>query len=271
MAHKTRIGTTGYAVGGGIPEIVDGTVYKLLKGRTLVGLSGYDIPFGTPLESLEAGSSVFMTVGSTLTEFIVVHQGNPDSALYDESCDGTWLMMKDLYDYSKWSDTDNSYDTSDVHAFLNDTFLFLLDAIVQNSVKQVKIPYAIADDDFPEQKLEVASGENGLSTKVFLLSCTEVGWDSDSGRPVDGSCLSYFSGTTTYDEKRRATLDGEAGNWYTRSPYKWSNTSVWFVTDVGEHETTTSLAASGETIYIRPTMILPGRVLVDSETHIIIG
>ena len=41
------------------------------------------------------GSIVKLTVGGTLRNFIIVHQGKP-SSLYDASCDGTWLLRKDI-------------------------------------------------------------------------------------------------------------------------------------------------------------------------------
>ena len=44
------------------------------------------------------GSIVKLKVNGAAKEFIVVHQGKP-SSLYDESCNGTWLLMKDIYEY----------------------------------------------------------------------------------------------------------------------------------------------------------------------------
>ena len=42
------------------------------------------------------GSIVKLKVGGTAKEFLVGHQGKP-SSMYDESCDGTWLLMKDSF------------------------------------------------------------------------------------------------------------------------------------------------------------------------------
>lgn len=55
---------------------------------------------GEPLvlaSSLAVGSSVYCNVNGTKTEFIIVHQSKP-SSLYDDSCNGTWLLMKDIYE-----------------------------------------------------------------------------------------------------------------------------------------------------------------------------
>ena len=53
------------------------------------------------LASMAVGSTVKLKVDGTLWDFIVVHQGRP-SSLYDVSCDGTWLLMKDIYKNRQW-------------------------------------------------------------------------------------------------------------------------------------------------------------------------
>lgn len=44
------------------------------------------------------GSTVKIKVNGTVKDFIIVHQGIPDAGIYDASCNGTWLMMKDIYE-----------------------------------------------------------------------------------------------------------------------------------------------------------------------------
>lgn len=48
-----------------------------------------------PISALAVGSSVFCNVNGVKTEFVVVHQGKP-SDMYDDSCNGAWLLMKDV-------------------------------------------------------------------------------------------------------------------------------------------------------------------------------
>lgn len=43
----------------------------------------------TRLCNMAVGSTVKIKVDGTLMDFIIVHQGNPDSTIYDSSCDGT--------------------------------------------------------------------------------------------------------------------------------------------------------------------------------------
>ena len=111
------------------------------------------------------GSIVKIKVNGAAKDFIIVHQGLPSSA-YDASCNGTWLLMKDIYTTMKWDGSDTDYLNSDMTAYLNGTFISLIDADIRNAIKQVKIPYINYRDD------NVMSGANGLSTKVFLLSGT---------------------------------------------------------------------------------------------------
>lgn len=69
------------------------------------------------LGSKAVGSIVKLKVNGTAKEFIVVHQGKPGS-MYDDSCNGTWLLMKDIYENRVWQSGDiNKYESSDIHAY----------------------------------------------------------------------------------------------------------------------------------------------------------
>ena len=89
----------------------------------------------TPIGSLAVGSSVYINVDGTAREFIVVNQGKP-SSIYDDSCDGTWLLMKDIYQNRQWHRlSDNDYANSDIHSLLNSTYLAMFDSNIQNAIK----------------------------------------------------------------------------------------------------------------------------------------
>lgn len=47
------------------------------------------------LSSKAIGSTIKLKVNGSAKDFIVVHQGKP-SSVYDDSCTGTWLLMKDI-------------------------------------------------------------------------------------------------------------------------------------------------------------------------------
>ena len=93
------------------------------------------------LSSKAIGSIVKLNVGGVSKEFIVVHKGLP-SAMYDGSCGGVWLLMKDIYKGHQWHSSDvNKLESSTIHSYLNNAFLDLFDSNIKNAIKQVKLPY----------------------------------------------------------------------------------------------------------------------------------
>ena len=122
------------------------------------------------ISSLAVGTTVRLNINNSPKEFIIVHQGKP-SSIYDESCNGTWLLMKDIYENRQWNSSNvNDYANSTIHSYLNSTFLAMFDSNIQKAIKQVKLPYR-AGSGYGKT---VTSGANGLSAKIFLLSSTEV-------------------------------------------------------------------------------------------------
>lgn len=218
------------------------------------------------LGSKAVGSIVKLKVNGTATEFIVVHQGKP-SSIYDDSCTGTWLLMKDCYENHVWqSGNNNKYESSYIHSYLNSTFLDLFDSDIRDVIKQIKIPYRKNGGSGGTDQ----SGANGLSAKIFLLSGYEVGWTTSDNSyfPVDGAKLSYFeSGTgTSANNKRIANLNGSAANWWLRSPHTYYTGRVWSVDSGG---VLLGDGASGS-LGIRPALILPFNVLVDDSGNVVI-
>lgn len=213
------------------------------------------------LSTKAVGSTVKLKVNGTAKEFIVVHQGKP-SSVYDESCNGTWLLMKDIYENRVWqSGNINKYESSDIHSYLNNTFLKLFDSNIQGAIKQVKLPYRKNGGSGGTDQ----SGANGLSAKIFLLSGYEVGWTTSdySYFPVDGAKLSYFeSGTgTSANNKRIANLNGSAAYWWLRSPDTSDANGVWFVHSSGSCDDYYASYSYG----IRPALILPSTLLVSDD------
>ena len=224
---------------------------------------------GKPASDFAIGDSVFLNVNGVPTEFLVVHQGNPDAALYDASCEGTWLLMKDIYERGIWDENnENDYENSDIHPYLNGTFLDLFDADIKTQIKQVTLPYHKGLGNSGS----VASGVNGLSTKVFLLSGSELGWSTNGAYrfPVDGAKLSYFeSGTgTSANNKRIAYQSGSAFRWWTRSPHISYNYNVWQCEDDGTYD---YYEAQSAACGYRPALILPYDALFNPDTNELVG
>lgn len=213
------------------------------------------------LSTKAVGSTVKLKVNGTAKEFIVVHQGKP-SSLYDDSCNGTWLLMKDIYENRVWqSGNINKYESSDIHTYLNNTFLNLFESNIRDAIKQVKIPYRKNGGSGGTDQ----SGANGLSAKIFLLSGYEVGWTTSdySYFPVDGAKLSYFeSGTgTSANNKRIANLNGSAANWWLRSPRTHFASYVWSVNTDGLYNG----SGASDSYGIRPALVLPSTLLVSDD------
>jgi hypothetical protein len=210
------------------------------------------------LGTLSVGSKVKLNISGSAKNFIVVHQGLP-SSVYDSSCDGTWLLMEDLYTASKFG-SNNKYADSDIHSYLNNTFINLLDNGIKEKVKQIKIPNALG-----LTSNLVSNGSSGLSTKIFLLSATELYWyASDNYVPVVGACLSYFNGALS--SKRKANLNGTATSWWSRTPYTSMGYDLWSVTANGGF---TNLYCTTKTYGVRPALVLPPELLVDDSGFVI--
>ena len=220
---------------------------------------------GTEVGTLAVGSSVYLMENNVKTEFLVVNQGNPDASLYDSSCDGCWLLRKDIKENRVWQNGNvNIYESSDINTYLNSTFFNLFDNVAQKVIKQVKIPYRQGGGSGgTDQK-----GVNGLSCKAFLLSGYEVGWtlSDDSSFPVDGAKLVYFGVSTVGNSKRVAYLNSSVAPWWLRSPFKGNTGEVWRVNSDGGNGYYGSTYSYG----IRPALILLSTAKID-DTGLLIG
>lgn len=202
------------------------------------------------LSAKAVGSIVKIKVNGAAKDFIIVHQGLPSSA-YDASCNGVWVVMKDIYTTMKWDGSNNDYLNSDMTAYLNGTFISLIDADIRNAIKQVKIPYTNYSNN------NVMSGSNGLSCKVFLLSGTEVGFSGVSYMNTEGAKLSYFDSAS----KRVAYNGSSAAVWWLRSPYARYNDYVWSVYPDGSRLNYWYYDSYG----VRPAFVLPSTLVVSDD------
>ena len=208
------------------------------------------------------GSTVKLKVNGTLRDFIVVHKGKPGS-MYDASCDGVWLLMKDCYEAKRWHSSNvNDYANSEVHSYLNSAFLNLFDADIRAQIKQVKLPYRAGSG---YGKI-VTSGASGLSTKIFLLSSTEVNLVHGYEPTNEGACLSYFSGTVQNgaDTKRVANYNGSAVDWWLRSPYCNSSGGATYALIVNSNGWLRN-NCSDTGWYLRPALVLPSNLLTSDD------
>ena len=212
------------------------------------------------LSSKAIGSTIKLKVNGSARNFIVVHQGKP-SSVYDDSCNGTWLLMQDIYENRAWhSSNTNDYANSTIHSYLNSTFLNLFESNIKNAIKQVKLPYRKGSGT----STTVTSGSNGLSAKIFLLSATETGFEFASMPYDEGAELAYFKGCmdNSYDSKRVVYFNGSATAWWLRSPY--CNNFSYHALCVGSGGECGGGGCAGS-CGIRPALILPSTLLVSDD------
>lgn len=229
-----------------------------------------EAPVAPPVDvlasELAVGSSVYLLENGTAVEYLVVNQGIPaGSSLYDSSCNGMWLLRKDIHSKRQWG-TGNNYYNSLVHEWLNENFVGAFDETTKAAIKQVKIPYLYTGGGSLE------SGEKGVRTKAFLLGGYEVGFTEAAYYGAiweDGACLEYFSGCSPdgADAKRIGYLNGTANIWWLRTPYYDGTKYQWMVGTTGSYAST----GVGNTEGVRPALILNSSARFDAETMILKG
>ena len=219
---------------------------------------------GTQISTLEVGTLVKINENGAPIEYTIVNQGLP-SSMYDASCDGCWVLRKDIAENRTWDSSDNDYKNSDIHAYLNGSWTSRYSAGALSQIKQVKIPYVNGTGSGGS----VASGANGLSCKIFLLSSYELGWTTSdySEFPRDGAKLSHFSSGTgsAANNKRIANYNGSAAIWYLRSPDTDDTRDIWAVTSSGRCGALYCYDSFG----VRPALVLPSTALVDQDLNLI--
>ena len=195
--------------------MVNGTVYGIKKGRTLVGGTGHDISFGTPLSAYSEGDIVKINENGDPVEFYVAKHD------YESELNGagrTLVVRKDVYSNRVWDSGEvNAYVSSDLDYWFSVTYRGMLDADLRSLIGTTKIRYT------------PGNGNNTVGTlarPIFALSATELG-HSASGLNVEGSALPIAS------TLRIAYRNGSATTQWTRSPYTLSTSLAWFLTSDG--------------------------------------
>lgn len=221
------------------------------------GIIASDLPVGQIVKLMEGGVE---------TEFIVVNQGIPEnSGLYDASCNGTWLLRKDVKTAMRWDNNNtNNFSTSSINTWLNDSY-YNNSLGAHSAILQVKIPYGVGGG-----AAVVNSGANGALVHVFILGGYELGWTtsmSDSKRMVvDGAKLNYFlSGvTTSANNKRKANYQGREQGYFLRTCYN-SDANLVYYTSGGEPYSFDADQITG----VRPALILSPAAVFDSTTYVL--
>lgn len=220
------------------------------------GILASDIAVGSTVKLMENGSAV---------DFIVVHQRIPSTTAYHTSCNGTWIMRKDLYTTLKWGDSysEVNYPQSNIPAYLDGTYYNLFDANAKAAILPITLCY---DYD------GYGSSGNDLAAKVFIPSANELGvyqGNVTNGVGSAGEIFDYFKPAVQYLDvaisKAVAKLNGTATVWFTRT------LADSYRCVVGTDGKVSAIATWATTHGIRPTMILSSNAIFDEETMILKG
>lgn len=253
MAHKSLVGGTAYDITGG-RTLVGGTGYSISKGRTLVGGTGYDIAFPIKLKDLPVGTIVYLNESGTPVEFYVSKHD------YESGLNGsgrTLLVRKDCYDRRAWkSSGSNTYASSSIDSWLNNTYKGLLDSNIQNAIGNTSFKYTPGGTDLTNVKT--------LSRSVFILSVKELGKAANYAN-YEGSALPIAQ--TSGNMLDKVYYNGELIPQWTRSPYTKGTKYVYYCNAGG-----TCLSGSLSSTYgSRPCFTLPADIIVNPSDYTIIG
>ena len=153
-----------------------------------------------PLSQIEEGYTITLNENDVPVRFYVAKHD------YESALNGagrTLIVRKYCYDSRQWnSSNQNDYIDSSINAWLNNTYLYLLDADIRKAIGTTKFRYTYGN------------GSNTLSTMskpVFLLSATEL-FGNTVYTNMEGTKLGIA------DALRTAYLDGKRVYQWTRSP-----------------------------------------------------
>ena len=213
------------------------------------------------------GDIVKIKENGVAKKYIIVQKGKP-SSLYDDSCDGVWLLREKSHSRRAWHGANyetsvNDYENSEINAWLNGEFLNSIDEKIRAAIKTVKIPYKKGTGSGGA----VQSSANGLSCKIFLLGGYEVGFTTNDCEyvPVDGTRLAYFLNGEEDSTaiQRRVCEDSEE-----RAVYWWLRSADTDDTDYAWRVGADGALGGSYTCYsyaVRPALILPSSLLLNED------
>ena len=211
------------------------------------------------------GSVVRLRVNGVFTNFVVVQQGSPSTA-YQGFENRTVLLMERVWENRQMHGSAmNDYQNSALNGWLNGTFFNMLDADIRNQITQVRIPFRLGSGT----SANVNIGANGLLTRIFLLSQREVGttpgqWPNLPN--AEGARFAWFidGDDATARQRRIAVLqNGNAADWWLRSPWLGYSLRFWGVHSGGQTNFTWNANTSGRAP--RPALTLPSSLFVSAS------
>lgn len=213
---------------------------------------------GITLASMSIGDTVKIMENGEPVDYLIVHKGLP-SDMYDESCDGVWLLRKyAVPSHLEWDNKPSDYSSinyykdSKIYRYLNNSYINYYDENIRGNIKTVNLP-------------NEGTNSQGIPCKLFLLSTGEVGCteEEESSFHIEGSKLAYFSRGNSIEETKRLRIIDDTTKWWLRTMYSKYYNTVYIVQTDGRCVTELAYKYSG--LYPRPAFILPYEVTVDSD------
>lgn len=220
---------------------------------------------------MAVGSLMYLNVSGVQTAFRVMHHGKPSDE-YDDSWVGGTAVMLDWSEEAPYRNMvggsigKKNYSSSDLHSWLNGTWLGYLDDEVAEQVVEVKLPYRTDTDKSP---YEVATGDDGLAAKVWVPSAVEVArgsaylTDQSTFYVTEGAVFDYWKGAAAAQYADWACLneDGSDLGWATRTQNQnYTGTGSLFFNQVGQDGL--CIAGAKQKVMARPCLVLPDELLV---------
>lgn len=203
---------------------------RSLNGLPLLG----SYPEGTLAKINEDGSPV---------EFYIAKHD------YESELNGvgrTLLVRKDCYDTRIFNKSVNEYADGDLDAWLNGTYVQLLDADIQAAISTTKFYYSTRSNDYTVTTLQRA---------VFQLSLTELG-KTASYANTEGTVLPIAS------TLQIANLDGDTVTQWTRTPRTTNYLYACYLSNKGVTSNSDCRTTSRGS---RPAFTLPSNTLVGDD------
>ena len=228
---------------------------------------------GVPASEIAVGTSVFLTVDGTLTEYIIINQGKPqNSSNYDDTANGTWIVRKDAliqkaYAASYTTNGLQQYDGSDIDTYLENTYAPKIAEIA--AIETVNIPVSA-------WTTSNAWSNSKIARKAFALSAMEVGWSTGLSSAIagyeGGRCEYFLDGESTdANNKRIKYYNGAAVGWWTRSINGVSSTDRmrrWYMRTSGGRDAD---PCYGTGYYYVPAHVLKANAKIDDNMKVIVG
>ena len=273
-AAKNQYQSTGY-IDSNLPNNIEYHygVYAINKaGIPSSGIYTHATPMSYRAASTFPVGSIFkMNISGEPWEFIVVQQGNPDTSKYNSNCNGTWLLMKNIYSNEIEFDISGNYTSfgeSTIYEYLHTDLLPSFDSVYRNLIKTVTIPYCITnrDGNFSERT---------ASCRIFVLSTIELGINYDEvGYPTyendnEGAILQYFQGTNPSgaDPKRIAYYNNRADWYVTRSATRGTDAYAASIDDSGLDFGSSPV---DQPFGVRPAMIIDSNAMFNDNGELLI-